>query len=82
VVNVEVLRLPMDEIALTHKTTIKANMTAYSTAVGPSSEARKRRKAWQNLDMGQSLLRKRGNRVQGERSEILIDHFNATSPGR
>lgn len=34
--------VPRDEIAVKHTTTISASITAYSTAVGPSSEARKR----------------------------------------
>lgn len=34
--------VPSEEIAVKHTTTIRASITAYSTAVGPSSETRKR----------------------------------------
>jgi hypothetical protein len=40
---VTLARVPMDVIAVKQTTTIKASMTAYSTAVGPSSELRKLR---------------------------------------
>lgn len=42
---------PMLPMAVKQTITIKANMTAYSTAVGPSSEARKRQTAVQSLFM-------------------------------
>jgi hypothetical protein len=35
--------VPIELIAVKHTITIKASITAYSTAVGPSSETRKRR---------------------------------------
>lgn len=41
--NVELAFEPIALIAAKQTITIKANMTAYSTAVGPSSETRKRR---------------------------------------
>jgi hypothetical protein len=34
--------VPRDEMAVKHTTTMRASITAYSTAVGPSSETRKR----------------------------------------
>ena len=40
--NVLFARVPMVVIVLRHTTTISANITAYSTAVGPSSDFRKR----------------------------------------
>jgi hypothetical protein len=40
--NTALALVPMEVIAVKHTITIRANMTAYSTAVGPSSEARKR----------------------------------------
>jgi hypothetical protein len=39
----ELAFVPIDVIAVKHTITIKASITAYSTAVGPSSETRKRR---------------------------------------
>ena len=39
--NVVLERLPTEVIAVKHTITIRASMTAYSTAVGPSSETRK-----------------------------------------
>jgi hypothetical protein len=41
--NVLLAFVPTELIAAKHTTTIKASMTAYSTAVGPSSETRNRR---------------------------------------
>jgi len=41
-VNVALALLPMEVIAPKHTTTMSANMTAYSTAVGPSSDFKKR----------------------------------------
>jgi hypothetical protein len=41
--NVLLVFEPTELIAAKHTMMIKASMTAYSTAVGPSSEARKRR---------------------------------------
>lgn len=40
--NVELALVPIALIAVKHTMTIKASITAYSTAVGPSSETRKR----------------------------------------
>ena len=40
--NVVLVAVPTELIAVKQTMTIKANMTAYSTAVGPSSETRKR----------------------------------------
>jgi len=58
--NVEFARVPMERIAVKQTTTIKANMTAYSTAVGPSSEAKKAF-TWENLIfMGKSCQKKLG----------------------
>ena len=45
----------MEVTAVTQATTIRPSMTAYSTAVGPSSEARKRLTLDANLDMAFSL---------------------------
>ena len=42
VTNVELAFVPIERIAVKHTITINANITAYSTAVGPSSETRKR----------------------------------------
>jgi hypothetical protein len=41
--NVELALVPIELIAVKHTITIKASITAYSTAVGPSSQTRKRR---------------------------------------
>jgi len=41
--NVELAFVPIELIAVKHTITIKASITAYSTAVGPSSQTRKRR---------------------------------------
>jgi hypothetical protein len=41
--NVALALVPIELIAVKHTMTIKASITAYSTAVGPSSETRKRR---------------------------------------
>src|SRR5438128_1770186 len=41
--NVEFAFVPIERIAVKHTITIKASITAYSTAVGPSSETRNRR---------------------------------------
>ena len=41
-VKVALALLPMEVIAPKHTTTMSANMTAYSTAVGPSSDFKKR----------------------------------------
>lgn len=40
--NVALAEVPMELMAVRHTITIRANITAYSTAVGPSSETRKR----------------------------------------
>ena len=52
--NVALAFVPMDEIVVKQTITISASMTAYSTAVGPSSDVRKRCTFWANLIMDSS----------------------------
>jgi hypothetical protein len=52
VLNVWLLAAPMAVMAAMHTTTIRASMTAYSTAVGPSSRFRNSTTVFRLLRMG------------------------------
>lgn len=57
-VNVELAAVPTDVIATKQTTMISANITAYSTAVGPSSERTNARSCDQRRDIASSELRR------------------------
>src|SRR5919202_6772270 len=64
VVKVLLALVPRAVIAVMHTTMISASITAYSTAVGPSSAFRKFTRAWLNLRIEPVLSKKWGDHLE------------------
>src|SRR5207253_1797491 len=80
VVKVLLALVPRAVIAVIHTTMIRASMTAYSTAVGPSSLRKNARTACATLYMDANPLRFAGRRWTGPTRPHLSSHGGSFVP--
>jgi len=80
--NVPLMLKPSEVTTATQATTIKANITAYSTAVGPSSLARKRRMQEDILFIWESLSAKIVSLRSDKKKRETIRHRHSRQPVR